>query len=408
LGSWGRSGLPWLGTTGLLLLALWLRSGVLLLVALLVAAVAGVVSLWGRYGLERVEYRRRFDRNRCFAGETVGLTLVVTNRKPLPLAQLRVEESVPVALQVEAQRMLFQRRGRDRLSLSFSLSWYERLERRYTVRVTRRGAYRLGPARVSAGDPFGWVERSVEVAPGDLLLVYPRVLPLEAVGLPARRPFGDLTSRDRLFADPMRFAGVRAYRPGDPLNQVHWKASAASGELQVKLLDPSASLGLAIFLNTWSYEHFWEGDDAGALEAGVSLAASVLNWACEQGLPVGLYANGLVYEWGFSLRLPPAWGERVLPQGLEGLARLQTGSPQPLWELLNLEAPGLAYGTSLVVITRQVSADLAAALVRAHRSGRPVTLVVTAAEAEPLPDLPGIRIYAVGGEEGLHASVLAQ
>lgn len=404
----GGSELRWLAAAALLLAALKLQSAVLLLAACLVALVLGVVALWSRFGLSRLTYERRFAETRCFAGEAVTLVTAVTNRKVLPLTYVVVDESVPVALQVEARRLHFQSRSRERLRLRFSLGGYQRVERRFTLRAVRRGAYRLGPAVVSTGDPFGWAEQRMEVGPSDLLLVYPRVLPLEEVGLPARRPFGDLASRDRLFADPLRFAGVREYRPGDPLNQVHWKATAAAGELQVKLLDPSASLGLAVFLNTWSYTHFWEGDDADALEAGVTLAASVVNWAHEHGLPVGLYANGLVYEWGFSLRLPPARGDAVLVQALEGLARLQTGSPQPLWELMAAEVPALPYGTSLVVITRQVGADLGGAILRAHRSGRPVTLVLTGADPVDLPDLPGVRVYRTGGEEGLHGAVLAQ
>lgn len=404
----GESGLVWLGVAGLLLLALWTRSGLLLFIGILVSMVGTMVAVWGRYGLSRVEYRRSLGQSRCFAGESVPLTVEVTNRKILPISHLEVEDSVPAALQVQSQRMRFQRKGRERLHLLFSLAWYEQVVRHYTVTATRRGCYRLGPAMVSAGDPFGWVERSMEVPPSDLLLVYPRILPLEEVGLPVRRPFGDLSSRDRLFADPLRFAGVREYRPGDPLNQVHWKASAAAGRLQVKQLDPSASLGLAVFLNTWAYDQFWAGEDSSSLEAGATLAASILHWANENGLPAGLYANGPVYEWGFSLRLPPARGEHVLPHALEGLARLMPGSPQPIWELMDLEVPNLPYGSTLVVITRQVNDELAAALMKAQRSGRPVTLVVTNPEPAPLPALPGVRIYEVGGEEGLHAAVLAQ
>jgi len=403
-----RAGWVLAAALGLLVGALWLKSGLLLLMAALVALTEGLVQLWDRYGLSRLTVERRFDQGRCFAGESLTLTYAVTNRKPLPLPVVEVEESFPVALAVESERMRFQTLARHRLLLRFALGPYQRVERRLTVRATRRGAYRLGPAVLRTGDPFGFTSRQQEVGPSDLLLVYPRVLPLEQVGLPARRPFGDLASRDRLFADPLRFAGVRDYRPGDPLNQVHWKATAASGRLQVRLLDPSSNLGLAVFLNMWSYDHFWEGDDADSLEAGVTLAASILGWADEHGVPVGLYANGPVYQWGFSLRLPPARGADVLVQGLEGLARLQTGSPQPLWDLMTLEVPALPYGTSLVVITRQVGSDLAAAVMRAQRSGRPVTLVVTAPEPVALPDLPGVTVYRVGGEEGLHGAVLAQ
>jgi len=398
----------WLGIAALYILALITDNGLLLVMAVLLTLVVGTVMLWGRFALERVEYHRSFGRTHCFAGEEVELTVELTNRKLLPLSYLTVDDSVPESLELRAQKVLFHRKGRSVLRLLFSLAWYQKVVRHYKVRATRRGFYRLGPGTIKGGDPFGWVDDAIPIDESDLLLVYPNTMPLEQVGLPSRRPFGDLKSNDKLFEDPMRFAGVREYQQGDPLNRIHWKASAASGRLQVRQLDPSASLGLAIFLNTWSFDHFWEGDDVSALEAGCTLAASVVKWATEEGLAVGLYANGLIYQWGMSLRLPPARGEQVLQHTLEGLARLQSGSPQPIDELIATEMQTLPYGTTVVVITRQVGDDLAAQIMRVHRSGRPVTLIVTAPEPQALPYLPGVRIYEVGGEEGLHAAVLAR
>ena len=183
----GRSAAVWLGVAGILLLALWLRSGLLLLAAALVALVAALVALWDRYGLSRLTYERRFEQVRCFAGETVTLTVSLTNRKILPLTYVVVEESVPVALKVASHRMRFQSRARERMRLRFSLGWYQRLERRFAVEATRRGVYRLGPASITTGDPFGWAERTLEVPPSELLVVYPRVLPLEQVGSEAVR-----------------------------------------------------------------------------------------------------------------------------------------------------------------------------------------------------------------------------
>ncbi len=398
----------WLGIAALYVLALATDSGLLLLMALLLTFVVGTVMLWGRYALERVEYRRWFGRTHCFAGEEVELTVELTNRKILPLSYLTVDDSMPEALELQSQKTLFHRKGRSVIRLLFSLAWYQKVIRHHKVRATRRGFYRLGPGTIKGGDPFGWVDDAIPIEESDLLLVYPRIQPLEQVGLPSRRPFGDLKSNDKLFEDPLRFAGVREYQPGDPLNRIHWKASAVAGRLQVRQLDPSANLGLAVFLNTWSFEYFWSGDDVSALEAGCTMAASIVSWATEEGLAVGLYANGLIYQWGMSLRLPPARGEQVLQQTLEGLARLQSGSPQPIAELLATEVPQLPYGTSVVVITRLVDEGLAAQVLRVQRSGRPVTLVVTSPEPQELPRLPGVRIYEVGGEEGLHAAVLAQ
>jgi uncharacterized repeat protein (TIGR01451 family) len=394
---------------GLLVLALALKSGLLLLMAFLLGLTALATYLWGRFLFERLEYRRTFSRPRCFVGEEVELTVELTNRKLLPVTYLTVTDMVPDELQIASRKLQFARKGTGLLELIFGLTWYEKVIRHYRVTPVRRGFYQLGPATLQGGDPFGYVKQERQMTEPSTLIVYPRIVPLERLGIPTRRPFGDLKSQNRLFEDPMRFAGVREYQQGDPLSRVHWKASAASGRLQVKLLDPSANFGLAVFLNTWAHERSWEGSEMESLETGCSLAASIVHWAHEEGLPVGLYANGLVAGWGFSLRLPPARGPQVLPQALEGLARVGLPSRDSLGEMLTNEAPGLGYGSSVVVITRTVSEEAAGAILKVHRSGRPVTLVLTGTGTSDgdLPRLPGVRVYSVPGEEALHAAVLA-
>lgn len=395
------------GLAALVLLALISGSGALWILVLLVGTTAGLVWLWGRFALVRLEYRRAFSQNRCFAGEEVELTVSITNRKVLPVTYLAVDDQVPDELVLKSRQLRFLRLGKGTLRLLFGLAWYQQVIRHYRVTATRRGFYRLGPAVISGGDPFGYTQRSEVIEEPITLIVYPRVVDLERVGIPARRPFGDLRSGSRLFEDPLLFAGLREYRPGDPLNRVHWKASAASGRLQVRLLDPSSNPGLAVFLNTWSYDQPWMGTDTLSFEAGCVIAASVVSWAAEQGIPVGLFANGMVHEWGLNLRIEPTREADLLSHTLEGLARLQPISREPLADLIVDETSRLSYGTSVVVITRYLPDDLAGTVVDIHRSGRPVTLIFTGAELPALPRLKSLRVYHVPGEEALHANTLA-
>lgn len=384
------------------------RSGLLLTIGGLLGFTYGISKLWGRYALERLEYRRAFSRSRCFPGEEVELTIELTNRKVLPVTYLSVDNEMPEELEITSRKLRFVRVGKSTLRLLFGLAWYQKVIRRYRVRPNRRGYYRLCGVTMQGGDPFGYQQQTRQLADTQTLVVYPRVVPLSSVGLPSRRPFGDLRSANRLFEDPLRFAGVRDYQQGDPLNRVHWKASAAAGMLQVRLLDPSSNLGLCVFVNTWSHEHAWMGTDVDAFEAACMLAASVVGWAVEEGVPVGLFANGVVHEWGLNLRLEPGRGPEVLTHALEGLARLQTISQTPLWDLMADEMVRLSYGTSVVVITRELPEALAGAVLDVQRSGGPVTLIITGPHLPGhLPRLPGVRTYHVPGEEALHAAVLA-
>jgi len=396
-----------MGLSVLLILALFMKSGLLLLALLLLGAAALVAIQWGQHALDRIEYHRQFDRVRCFPGEEVELRVELTNRKVLPVTYLTVDDQVPDELEIHSRKLTFIRRGKGLLRLVFGMAWYQKVIRHYRVTATRRGVYSLGPVRVTGGDPFGFVQHDIELDERAELVVYPRIVPLEQLGIPSRRPFGDLRSRDRLFEDPLRFAGVRDYQPGDPLSRIHWKASAATGRLAVKLLDPSSHLGVAVFINTWGWELFWMGSEQDAIEAACTTAASVVQWAMDEGVPVGLYANGFVTGWGGRLRLPPARGPQVLPHALEGLARLFAPSRTPVADILAEESRGLAYGTSVVVITRQVLDGTADELMRIHRSGRPVTLILVGEQKVAIPALPGISIYEVPREEALHAAALA-
>lgn len=386
-------------------MALFSRSGLMLLMAALIWITRWFSRLWGRHSLDRVAYQRWFEVNRLFAGEQAVLLVEVVNRKILPLTELAVDDEVPQELEIHGRQTRYLRLGTGVLRHLFTLGWYQRVTRRYTVQTRRRGLYRIGPATLRSGDPFGFQEASRTVRETAELIVYPQVYELEQVGIPSRRPFGDLRARDRLFEDPVRFAGVRNYQPGDPLNRIHWKASAATGALQTKVLDPSVNAGLAVFINAWSFERQWEGTDPESLERGFTVAASVMAWAVAQEIACGLYSNGFAAGWGGLLRIPPARGEAVLEQALEGLARVQPVGSVPIHAVVEDELPSLGYGSSVVIITRMVSDDLVATVMRVQRSGRPVTLVLTADLAAPR--LPGVTIYRAGGEEALHGALLA-
>ena len=80
---------------GVLVGSLLLREGQLFVVALILLLVAGVSRVWERYCLVGVGYRRSLGQTRAFFGEEVPLTVEIVNDKPLPLAWLEIEDTVP-------------------------------------------------------------------------------------------------------------------------------------------------------------------------------------------------------------------------------------------------------------------------------------------------------------------------
>jgi len=91
--------LNWL-TIILFLASVALRNPLLFLLAILLALVAGVTALWGRYALVGVTYIRRFGTARMFVGEETDLWIEVTNAKPLPLAWLKTSDEFPAEIEL--------------------------------------------------------------------------------------------------------------------------------------------------------------------------------------------------------------------------------------------------------------------------------------------------------------------
>ena len=153
-----------------------------------------------------------------FHGDEVALDIEIVNAKPLPLAWLHAEDELPKALHIEPARLSHSHRpGRQRLINLISLRWYERVTRHYRVRAVQRGAWTFGPTRLLSGDMFGFDVREETLETVDTLLVYPRIVPLTALGLPSDRPFGEFRAMRQLAEDPFRLNGARDYVSGDSM-----------------------------------------------------------------------------------------------------------------------------------------------------------------------------------------------
>ena len=369
----GRTG--WMAAAVILVLALATRNSLIFSMALILSLLGLVVWLWSRYCLTEVTYRRQFGVERLFFGEKTDLRLEVTNAKPLPLAWLRCEDDIPIALKLtpdeRARHYLPTRRVLVNL---FSLGLYQRVIRRYTVTGTQRGAWRFGPVQLVCGDIFGFRSQHKEIPETNLLLVYPRLYTLPELGLDARHPFGDYQSLNRLIDDPLRVSGVREYLPGDNIRHIHWKATARRQELQTKLFEPSASRPLAIFINIRTFNHRFEGIDPALREFAISAGASIARWAQMRGDAFGVFANSMMYE-GRRVRILPGAHPRQLTRVLEALAYC-VGVPHTTIErILQQEADHLRHGTSIVLISATLSDSLSRALADLQRRGFVVTLL---------------------------------
>jgi uncharacterized protein (DUF58 family) len=379
------------------------QAGLALICALLLVA-AGVAALWSRWALRRVRYERRLSQSRAFIDDEVELVVKVTNRKPLPLASLQLLDQLPTGLAIDSAVLFSGTRQTQLLQRRTSLRWYESVVWRYTLRPKARGAYTIGPVQLRSCDPFGLYSVDEDRELFTKLLVYPRLLPLAELGLPARNPLGD-TRAPSLLRDPLRTIGVRGYAPSDPLKDVHWAATARTGSLQTRVYEPTTSRTLALFLDLDSFEYYYEGIDPELVERAISAAATLAREGLEAGYAVGLYANGAPAEDEQLARLPPGRSPAQLGLIMETLARLTSYSVTTMARLLRFVAPELQPGTTVLLVGAVNSEAVRAALLQLRALGHRVTWLYMGGGETPA--VPGVAVTrpparAAGGQAAQH------
>lgn len=403
----------WLAIGILILVSAILRQRLLFLISLILLMFAAASYLWSKYCLTNVSYSRKFGQRRLFYGDEAQMELEIVNAKPLPLAWLRIDDQFPLSLHPDndiiSEEKSVSSGARRRLVNVLSMRWYERVIRRYRLKGTRRGIWHFGPAQIRSGDIFGFDIRRNTYELIDSLLVYPKMVPVQALSLPPGHPFGEFASSRRIIEDPLRLMGTRAYAPGDAYRHIHWKATARRQSLQTKVFEPSATRPVAIFLNLSTSPNVHTGQDFEMMEFAITAAASIARHVWEEGQPVGLYANALVLSHNIDdnsgerrtvgrVRVAPRSHPEQLLRILEALARVEGRGRWQLSNLLHAESGGLAFGTTIVVISAAVDNQLRGALSELVRKGFRVVWIGLGEGALGSP-MMGVTDYYIGAHE---------
>ncbi len=368
------------------------HSAVLISLPVVLGTILGVAIFWQSHALDKIHYRRRFHYRRGFPGEQTTVTIEVENQKILPIAWLRTADPWPRAVSPDDPTIIAPSHIPDQslLTHAFSLRWFERTTRKYTLTFHKRGYYALGPVSLASGDLFGMYEERKDLETKDHLTVFPELLPFNMLNLPTEDPFGDRRSRRRLFEDPNRPMGVREYQPDDDFRRVHWAATVHTGELQVKVYQPVSAQVLMICLNVATFPHYWEGIYPDLLEHLIKITATLASRGIQDGYSVGLISNGCLATADQPFHLLPGRSPQQLARILQALAEVTPFMTAPFEKFLLKSMPEIPYGATLVVVTALVSEELAEMLLRLRKYRRHLTLL-SLEEREP-PLMPGIRV----------------
>jgi uncharacterized protein (DUF58 family) len=360
----------------ILIISLAMQQVPLALVSLLFILTGGVSRLWNKYCLHRVEYKRSLSQHQVFFGEEIVFEIEVTNRKPLPLPWLQIADELPERVTLLKGKASDSIDDRVTLTNIFPIGMYHRVKRRFPMLCKERGAFTFGPTRIRSGDLFGFFRREKLIEKEDYLMVYPRLVPLEKLGITSQQLFGDIRLKQHLFQDPVLTAGVREYLPGDSLKRIHWKSTARLGRLQTKIYEPTTTVDISIFFDVRTLKAPLWGSVYQLQELGIIAVASISQHALNAGFRVGLYVNQITRYSKGMVNVPHSQHPDQMPRILEALAQLHQVETVAMSRHIRQEARSLPWGSTLMLISAQPDEKLLAALLDLRRVGRSVVLVI--------------------------------
>lgn len=315
-------------------------------------------------------------------GETTEVSLSITSAGRGPGATWLLSEQLPPAL------------GADQRFTLARLAVGRRTVLGYRLTPGRRGRYALGPLRSWVVDPFGLVERSNPGAGTAPLLVLPRVQLLGPAG--SLDGHGGEGSRRSIAVHGEDDVSIREYRRGDDLRKVHWRATARTGELKVRMEERPWRARTTVLLDARRPAHLLAPQHAPD-------PADSLEWAVEAVASIAASLGGRGHE----VRLLTESGELVdsgrVPAGPLGgapeelLDRLATLTPSSRTDL----TPGaevlrrIAGDGQVVCVLGALGPEDVADLVRA-RSGPSAGLAVLLDLGSFLPGVRGQRTGTSG------------
>jgi uncharacterized protein (DUF58 family) len=332
---------------------------------------------WVKLGIRGIDGGVEIANGDSQVGDSLLENVFVNNGSGLPKLMLRVWENTDMT--EDDNRIVINLQPRDRYC------------RQSTIRCRRRGQFHIGSLTVEASDPFGLFRVQRKLGEERLLLVYPAV---------ENHPFlpflhdGESKSVHAywLASEPCAVVSrVREYTPGDSLNYVHWRSTAHTGKLMVKI--PAIDARREIWVVIDAANDLAKEPDP-IFEENISIAASLVRGYLNHARSVGL-----LFESEDICLFPPGAGDKHYWDIMKALALMNKCGRMPVETLVRREQRNFKGKPLVLVITAAPTNGLADCL--SHMEKRGVTTALISSSVSrfegPFESHDPARVQTMGG-----------
>lgn len=331
------------------------------------------ISLYRKLKLRAIRkavYSRSFSTDGIFVGEQLEFAEAVTNPTWFPLFALKMEFFMPSGLTVDDVEC----NEYTKLTSVFNIPPFSTVRKTHIVCADRRDHYKLFTAHTKyAGYEY------IYDSPIDFY-AYPKQYDADVSFSPDIFRAGEAIANQKYIEDPFFFSGLRAYRLGDSMRSINYKASVRSFSGGVRQLmcneyDSSRNYDSMIFLDLTNYPES-KIDSTDQVELGLRYACYLFGLGIKNGGSVGFCANCAV-ERSHYIHIPCGSSELHTKLVLEQFAEISPYSRRDysMLSILQKYAPEISLGTDIYWITTLVDDKIAEILSVLQHTGRNVQVI---------------------------------
>ena len=345
------------------------------IIFMVIVLLTAQLLLFAKNSFRHFEYTCFFTKDEVMEGDEVGLVEIVSNRKWLPLPWLKSELSTSRWLEYAGSQS--EVIGEIRYVPSFfALKSYQKVSRTWKVKCLKRGVFEIRRVDLVGSDLLGFSSFSYSAQVNARLTVLPRPLENnELICLP-RYLNGDTVVRRQLLDDPFFVAGAREYTGLEPMNRIHWNATAREGKLMVFENQYTSRNNLSVLLNVQQRPGkagSMDGDDD--LENCIRFCAYLFGAAAKEDIPFRFLCNGADSGTRQPVCTAESWGTAFALEQSRTLARLMVDNAKKIDLFLQEDAAFLS-SAQLVLVSTYLDENLKAFAREKARYGASVTVFV--------------------------------
>ncbi|MBM7693359.1 uncharacterized protein (DUF58 family) [Peribacillus deserti] len=246
------------------------------------------LKLHNSYIVESVRISDKIKRVRVFPGEKAQLEFGLLNNGKLPVVQAKLNFSLDKSMTV-SQKNQDVKSDFNLISQYISLPPKKSVSWEIEVIPQKRGIYHIKELELILYD---WFNTSSIHYPAmkrlkHEILVYPELKPVAGIEELFKITQGSASANFSLYRDELSISGVKPYE-GEGFRQIHWKATARSGELIAKRFQPVIQKGFTICLYLTAEKSFSYHPH---MEEYISYTAFVCKYLSERRIPYELFIN---------------------------------------------------------------------------------------------------------------------